>query len=203
MGNCGMSVAVAAVGSGDIADNSDMSRTDTSYSREWVKLPTEGQAKDNIGKSDGSMVDVSVESQVQLRALLDYPIAQQYMRDSCLMQADILQLVFSGWFDIKTFKAMPKSTARSDLAVSIAKKYVDGNVIINPMEQQRIDIELCSPTPVSLNLFDTVHSEFFQHIHNNFFMVFRRSPAFKQMAVALRRKYNSAIYRDFDYMHLL
>jgi hypothetical protein len=183
-----------------VAEPCDVS---VSESRIWRKVKSLDEAKSSF-EAEGNVVGEADRSQVECRALLDYPIGRQ-----CLM--DYLKLGFPpfvetcllGWIDIQTFNKMLPGDGMRSMGLSIHWKWVQGCELISETLQRELSKVVACPEFLVRGVFRGVQGVFFELLHDNLFVKFRQTTQYQIMCSTLRRKYNRVKQNDFLYHQLV
>jgi hypothetical protein len=142
---------------------------------------------------------------LELRVLLDYPIARQYIIEQLPNFPSFVNLCFHGWLDIQSFNAISDSPTKETMARSIARKYVAKSSFLPGDVADRVKDAVASQAAgdtLSV-IFSEVQSQFFWMLHEHMFLPFKSTAAYLSMCRALRRKYNSVKQNDFEYRQVI
>ena len=175
-----------------------------STTRHWRVARTEQSAL-ALFTSDGTITGTgSQSSAVELRSLLDYELARVCLMTYIQSNIPSLKSCMTGWIDIQAFKEMAHCDAKVVLAVTIKEVHIKGNPLIEDIEQDIIEKKLtASGEDKLMGLYDEVQTIFFQHMHDDMFILFKLKPEYIKMNRALRRKYNRVKCTDFEYFDVL
>lgn len=174
---------------------------DISYSSSihFLNLPsfTEARSRFEADKLDGTALE--------LRCLLDYPIARQSFIGQLPLYAPFIELCFFGWLDIQSFNEMSDKTTKITMAYSIRDKYFQNNSLISESEASIVEKALGFPNDslIVSGMFSSTESRFFALLHDFMFVKFRQTPDYQLMCKALRRKYNRVKQKDFAYCQMI
>jgi hypothetical protein len=168
----------------------------------WKVIPTMSQAQHGY-LTDGTLPSDCSSSQLELRTLLDYNIAQQCISDFINISAPAMKTNFKGWLDMQHYRQIADGTnMKLNMAQSIYHKYVNANpsIQLELRDEVRETLVTCQDP---CNVFDAVQKCFFITLHDEVFLSFKASAGYKQMSSALRQKYNRVGVSDFYYYDVL
>jgi len=196
----------ASKGPSPVSTESDNSITKPS---EWKILKSSKEAREKY-ISDGTLTANSEEGHLELRALLDEPIAQN-MLGRFAKKLNSLD-IFMCWIDIQEFKSIPTEDYRRSKALHIYHKYIKPNAVLqvgglseDEMNAYKDLIEKSKTTKELLNemFFNKVQLRCFKEIYQNIYVPFKSSESFKEMNSTVRNRYNNVKFDDFEYYRKL
>jgi len=178
-------------------EQEDCSHTDT---RHWYKTQSEMEARTRY-EADGTVAREANRLQVELRSLLDYPVARQFLLDvvSSPDSAPFLSICLLGWLDIQSFNAMIDSRSKTVMGCTINRKYIQSCPLVHTDEQLRFMDLIEQPGAIVSGVFDKIQSLFFKGLFTHMFVSFRKTSKYQVMCSTLRRKYNRVKHSDFVY----
>ena len=173
-------------------------------SRKWRVVPTEDEAKVAFS-AEGTLSVSSSTLQVELRTLLDYPLAIKSLSNFISDSAPGSQAVLDGWCEIQNYNSLPDVydiSYRIELALTIQEKYTRD--YMDEAEQADISCHIAKGDHISLKgLFKGLQTRLFEKLHQDVFLPFRQGAEYKRMNNALRQKFNSVLCSDFEYFDIL
>jgi hypothetical protein len=144
-------------------------------------------------------------SLLELRALLDYPIALHLLLEYSKAAAPCVETSLLGWLDIQAFNALPSDDIerKRTMAHLINKRYIQDSPLLRPQLQLQIDEVINQPENIVSGVFNEVQSLFFGVLHNQFFLDFQTTLDYGRMCATVRKKYNRVKQNDFCYHQLI
>lgn len=175
----------------------------------WKVMPSSAEAREKF-EADGTLNKNSDPGHLELRAMLDEPIAQhtigKYAKEVRALE------IYMCWMDVQEFKSIPTVDYRRSKASQIYHKYIKiGGVLevggITQAERdevkERIDGSKSEPLLLSPDFFDRLQSKCFLEIYHNIFCPFKANEGYSTLTQTLKSKYNHVRPDDFDYMNKL
>ena len=163
---------------------------------EWKLMPSAEEARKKF-EADGSLNKNSDPVQLELRALLEEPVAQRalgkYAKDKKALD------IFMCWIDIQEYKSIPTEDYRRSKALHLYHKYIKEDSVlvvggIDPAQRIRIKTDLDNSKANKLLLtcdyFDGIQQKCFLEIYSNIFIPFKNTPAYESLNRQVKQKYN-------------
>jgi len=168
-------------------------------SRYWHKVLV---PSDSVESSSSGEVD---RTEVELRALLDYPIGRQFLLDEIRSSGfpPFVDLCLQAWLDIQSFNGMIPSRTQTTMGLSIHRKHIQKNTLVNEAMKQSISPLVKDHRLIVSGIFDQAQALFFKLLHDQMFVQFKGSSQYPVMCATLRRKYNRVKEKDFMYHQMI
>lgn len=212
---CTASVMIKPVGGIGSSMKSDSSsdKNPGEHSREssdsvvhWKLLPSQTEARQKF-LDDGTLLDMDSNPEyIDLRALLDDPIAQNAL-GKYANSIKVLD-VFMCWVDIQEYKSIPTESYRCSKALHIYHKYIKEDAvlcvnILTPLERKHFHhcIQLSHQDPSALkgDLFNKFHYKCFLNMFERIYLPFKQTMEFVDLTNELRAKYNRVRLSHFEF----
>lgn len=171
---------------------------------EWKLLMSKEEARKKF-EADGTLSKNSDPGHLELRALLEEPVAQhtlgKYAREKKSLD------IFMCWIDIQEYKYIPTEDYRRSKALHIYHKYIkEGAVLdvgIDPAEKETFKEDLDKSKNdkdiLKPGMFDKVQSKCFLEMYHNIFLPFKATDLYFHLTLKLKQKYNNVRTDDFEY----
>lgn len=181
-------------------------KENSNVSRYWIGISSDhdiDSMKSTVSAS-GDTADHN-RSMLELRALLDFPIGQQFLLEKCWKEEPVVMSCFTGWMDIQSFSVMVECSKKVTMARSIHKKYIIDSPVLDKYVQSRISesIIMAGQNAIDSQIFNVAKAIFFQNVHDSLFLKFRHTDNYVNLCTKLRRKYNCVAQEDFSYCQLI
>ncbi len=186
-----------------------------SVTRQWKVLPSQQEARLSY-LNDGTMVEESSVGLLELRALLDYPVAhpiilKYYTEMNMLNEVEYLNC----WVDIQEFKKTKFEKVLRDNALKLYSKYVTKFERLDAIKVAEVKEDL-SPSvkglhhmpieeehaTINVSMFDWLQVVMLERLSGTF-QRFKSHEYHEQLSKVLRRKYNNIKSSDFEYYEVL
>jgi len=163
----------------------------------WKVMPSAEEARGKF-EADGTLVRSNDAGHLELRTLLEEPMAQNYI--GIFAKENQAQEAFMCWIDVQEFKSIPTDDYRRSKALHIFHKYIKSGAVLELggienverdgykeiLDQSKEDAKL-----LTINMFDKVQQMCFFEMYENVFVRFKQSP-----------KYVSKLYPEMRKPHL-
>lgn len=193
-----------------LPDDDEFGHNELNQQVEWKILPSSIEARKKF-EADGTLMKNSDPGQLELRTLLDDPLAQpvifKYVTDVAKAQD-----LFLCWMDILEFKQIPSEGFRRSTGMTIYNKYIKADAAlvigdIEPSERDRYKAELDAskerPSLIQARFFDKVLTKCFTGLYHNVYLPFKQTNDYVILTKQLQEKYNNVKLSDFDYFSKL
>ncbi|RZL27937.1 MAG: hypothetical protein EOP64_05980 [Sphingomonas sp.] len=177
---------------------------------EWKILPSSQEARKKF-EADGTLGKNSDPGQLELRTLLDDPLAQPVIF-KYVTEVAKAQDLFLCWMDILEFKKIPSEGFRRTTAMTIYNKYIKpdaalviGDIEMNERERYKAELEASRENPnlISLKFFDKVQQRCFTGLYYNVYIPFKQTNEYLFLTKQLQERYNVVKLNDFEYFSKL
>lgn len=139
--------------------------------------------------ADGSLRGINPQkSEIELRTLLDYPIALQYLTNAVRSLSIDKEKFLPCWMDIRLYCTAKREDMKGHMAAMIYHKYASDKNIASVLIWKVVK-DCIDSGSFSNDLFANVQDICFKGLHE-VFMKFKGTDAFNEMGKALRRRYN-------------
>lgn len=200
---------------GDISKG-DSVETSAFMSNVWRQLPTAAEAKAKF-IADETLQENDISAiKIELRALLDDPIAQHALGHFASAQMSAKGMGFSSyfmcWCDIQEFKMIPSESYRRSKALHIYHKYIKSSAVLSLKvlndEQRRLykeQIDASKEDEVSLKetFYNELQYQCFLQILENIFVPFKATPKYDELQSHLQKKYNRVKMSHFVFYDVI
>jgi hypothetical protein len=176
---------------------------------EWKILPSSVEARKKF-EADGTLNKNSEAEHLELRTMLDEPIAQNAMgKYAKAMKA---MDIFMCWIDIQDYKTIPVESYRRSKALHIYHKYIKTDAVLevgelDPKEREKykVDLDLSKddPTILTKEFYDRLQTRCFIAIYHNIYIPFKLTPEFAALSKQIKKRYNNVRMQDFEYYNKL
>lgn len=148
----------------------------------WKVVPTAEQARDKY-EADGTLTKSSDAGHLELRQLLEEPIAQNYI--GTYAREVKAQESFMCWVDVQEFKSIPTDDYRRSKGLHIYHKYVKPGAVLqlggldeSEAETYREMLELSREDSklITKDFFDKIQMKCFLEMYQNVYLRFKKSP---------------------------
>ncbi len=173
---------------------------------QWKMLPSMVEARKKF-EADGTLTKNSDPGHLELRTLLDDPMAQpaifKYAKHTVMAQD-----IFMCWVDIQEYKSIPTDNYRRSKALHIYHKYIKtdavlcvGDIDLTERDKCKSDLDLSKDDPsiLTMNFYDKVQQRCFIGIYHNIYLPFKQSEEYIELTQALQKRYNHVKLNDFEY----
>ena len=180
-----------------------------SGSGKWKIMPSSDEARQKFHK-DGTLNKNSDPEQLELRAVLDEPIAQQ-MLGNYAKEYKSLE-IFMCWIDVQEYKSIPTDDYRRSKALHIYHKYIKADSILQiggihgedvQYYKNQIDLGKNDHSILKREFYDRVQNVCFIEIFHNIFRPFKSTVQYVELKRALKEKYNHVALDHFEYVRKL
>jgi hypothetical protein len=176
-----------------------------SSDRKWMPVPEQVEAQESyIG--EGTITGMSSRDQLEFRALLDYPIAMDYLGVFVCEEKPELQMCFLCWVRLRSFAALPENYNRLVEAQSIYGQCIRDNPYIHTSVQMMVSqniIRGAENSALLVGAFDIVYIKVFLLLFHKVYAAFKEWPRFVEMKTKMSKTYNNVGVDDFDYMGVI
>jgi hypothetical protein len=176
---------------------------------EWKILPSSVEARKKF-EADGTLNKNSEAEHLELRTMLDEPIAQTAMgKYAKAMKA---MDIFMCWIDIQDYKTIQVETLRRSKALHIYHKYVKIDAVLevgelDPKEREKyktdLDLSKDDPTLLTTEFYDRLQSRCFLAIFHNIYIPFKLTAEYTALSKQIKKRYNNVRMQDFEYYNKL
>ena len=148
----------------------------------WKVMPSAVEAREKF-EADGTLVKSNDAGHLELRTLLEEPMAQNYI--GVFAKDNQAQESFMCWIDVQEFKSIPTDDYRRSKALHIYHKYIKSGAVLElggidepEKESYKELLELSKEDSkiLTTNFFDKVQQMCFFEMYNNVFLRFKQSP---------------------------
>jgi hypothetical protein len=173
---------------------------------QWKMLPSMVEARKKF-EADGTLNKNSDPGHLELRTLLDDPVAQPAIFNYA-KHVVMAQDIFMCWVDIQEFKSIPTESYRRSKALHIYHKYIKqdavlvvGDIDMAEREKYKTDLDLSKDDPalLSISFYDKVQHRCFLGVYHNIYLPFKSTDEYLQLTSALQKRYNHVKLNDFQY----
>lgn len=190
-------------------DQSSQEDQSTHSNKKWKLLPSSDEARQKF-EADGTLNKNSEPGHLELRAMLDDPIAEKTLgrfakEKKCLD-------IFMCWIDCQEYKSIPTEDYRRSKALHIYHKYIKPGAVlqiggIDPFEQEQVKEKLwdnkSGSTVLGTDFYERLQVKCFLEIYHNIFIPFKSSGMYEDLTLQLKSSYNNVRVDDFEYMNKL
>jgi len=176
---------------------------------QWKLLPSTEEARKKF-EADGSLNKNSDPEHLELRALLDEPIAQRalgkYAKERKALD------IFMCWIDVQEYKSIPTEDYRRSKALHLYHKYIKENAVLEvggitdsdkAKYKELIDKSKTNKDVLTNDFFDAIQYKCFTEMYHNIFLPFKGTSEFEVLSKKIREKYNNVKIEDFEYFKKL
>ena len=180
-----------------------------STSGKWKIMPSSEEARIKFYK-DGTLSKNSDTELLELRAVLDEPIAQQMLGNYAKENKSLE--IFMCWVDIQEYKSIPTDDYRRSKAMHIYHKYIKVNSVLQvggihcdevQNYKRQIDLSKVDNSILDSDFYDRVQNVCFSEIFHNIFRPFKNTSLYPELKKSLREKYNHVALDHFEYVRKL
>jgi len=172
----------------------------------WKVMPSAEEARGKY-EADGTLVKSNDAGHLELRTLLEEPMAQNYI--GIFAKENQSQECFMCWIDLQEFKSIPTDDYRRSKALHIYHKYIKAGAVLelgfientdrehykDVLDLSKDDSKLLGP-----NVFDKVQMTCFYEMYQNVFLRFKLSPRYAELQQILKQVYNKVKLDDFEFL---
>lgn len=177
----------------------------------WKFLPSVEEAKDKF-KNDGTLVKSTDPGHLELRQLLEEPLAQREIGN--FAKEIHCHEAFMCWVDLQEFKGIPEGAHhfKRSKANHIYHKYIQADAILEfgglsdderTIYKKLLEDSVETPELLTSDFFDKIQMQCFVDIYQNIFKRFKTTEAYTQLKKTFRQKYNRVRIDDFIYYEKL
>ena len=176
---------------------------------EWKLLPSTDEARKKF-EIDGTLGKNSDPAHLELRALLDEPVAQRALGKFAKEKKSLD--IFMCWIDVQEYKSIPTEDYRRSKALHLYHKYIkEGSVLavggVDQAEKIKIKEDLDRSKKekelLTRDYFDRLQQKCFLEMYSNIFLPFKITDEYLMLNKKVKLKYNNVKVEDFDYFKKL
>ena len=160
--------------------------------------------------ADGTLNKHSDPEYLELRAVLDEPVAQQLLGNFAKENKSLE--IFMCWIDVQEYKSIPTDDYRRSKALHIYHKYIKIDSVLQiggihgddiKHYKRQIDLSKSDHTILKTEFYDQVQNVCFTEIFYNIFRPFKKTAQYPDLKKALKEKYNHVALDHFEYVRKL
>ena len=180
-----------------------------SSSGRWKIMPSSDEARQKF-HDDGTLSKNSDTELLELRAVLDEPIAQHVLGNYAKENKSLG--IFMCWIDVQEYKSIPTDDYRRSKALHIFHKYIKEDSVLQIGGIHERDFEFYK-SQIALSRFDSsiLTNEFYERVQNvcfidifhNIFRPFKNTALYRELKKSLKEKYNHVTLDHFEYVRKL
>lgn len=172
-------------------------------SSSFVHTPTQQEAYEKY-TADGTLNIGCKPSEIEFRALLDYPVAREYILAAVKKTSPKLEAYLLGWLELRLYDKLIDGELKQEKGNDIYQKYLCES---NPsVTKDTLKTQIKTETHddgFTSHVFSEVQTHFFRQLHDGVYVAFKKTEEFHKMTKALRRRYNRVKISGFDYLSFL
>ena len=190
-------------------DTFGMSNNTATGSGKWKIMPSSDEARQKF-QLDRTLSKNSDPEQLELRAVLDEPLAQQ-MLGNYAKEFKSLE-IFMCWIDVQEYKSIPTDDYRRSKAMHIYHKYIKADSVLQiggihgedvQYYKTQIDLSKADHSILKAEFYDRVQNVCFIEIFYNIFRPFKKTAQYPELKKSLKEKYNHVSLDHFEYVRKL
>ena len=160
--------------------------------------------------ADGTLNKHSDPEYLELRAVLDEPVAQQLLGNYAKENKSLE--IFMCWIDVQEYKSIPTDDYRRSKALHIYHKYIKIDSVLQiggingddvMYYKTQIDLSKSDHTILKKEFYDQVQNVCFTEIFYNIFRPFKKTAQYPDLKKSLKEKYNHVAIDHFEYVRKL
>jgi Protein kinase domain/Regulator of G protein signaling domain len=160
--------------------------------------------------ADGTLSKNSDPEHLELRAVLDEPIAQQLLGNFAKENKSLE--IFMCWIDVQEYKSIPTDDYRRSKALHIYHKYIKVDSVLQiggihgedvQYYKSQIDLSKADHSILKTDFYDRVQNVCFTEIFYNIFRPFKKTVQYPELKKSLKERYNHVALDHFEYVRKL
>jgi hypothetical protein len=201
----GASASASRKDDGDTADADGAN----AEKNKWKLMPSSEEARQKF-EADGTLIKNSEPGHLELRAMLDDPIAEKTLGKFAKEKKSLD--IFMCWIDCQEYKTIPTEDYRRSKAITIYHKYIKPGAVlqiggIDSAEEEAVREKIMENKAGTVNLgpdfYERLQVKCFVEIYHNIYIPFKSSGMYDGLTQQLKKSYNNVKVNDFDFMNKL
>ena len=160
--------------------------------------------------ADGTLNKNSDPEHLELRAVLDEPLAQQLLGNYAKENKSLE--IFMCWIDVQEYKSIPTDDYRRSKALHIYHKYIKVDSVLQiggihgedvQYYKSQINLSKADHSILKTEFYDRVQNVCFSEIFYNIFRPFKKTSQYPELKKSLKERYNHVALDHFEYVRKL